>query len=186
MKKTCNFLFIWLIFLSSSFEVFADDDRAKRIIRNSEVIGILKTTPVSVWSYGMERFDDDLSGLQDFIFDKLKEKDESVLVQAFDTWTVENGPSILIRGTVVKYNGRANRSAALANELCEKMLDALSRIPGTFLDDDNDYFRYLWNNSDISPRYQPLTTADIHNLITLKARIGHSGTDELLSCSRRF
>lgn len=163
-----------------------------RADENWKTNSILNGTPVSVMSYGIKRLDETLNdlGSNDWYFKHFKQDGEIGILQAFNTIKlIEDtySPVIMIRATIFKTLGRSDRSKASAKVLCQELLDQTSRTIGIYIDEDNDYFSGLWSNSEFFTEYSATIDLDrIQSMIFLKARVGHSGSDDLLSCERYY
>jgi hypothetical protein len=168
------------------------DTLQNRADENWRTESILSGTPISVMSYGIKRLDEDLSDLasNEWYFKQFKQDGEIGLLQAFNSVKIIEdtvSPVILIRATIWKPGKRSNRSKASAEDLCQKLLDQTSQTVGIFVDDDNDYFFGLWSNPEFFADYLNLVDLDsIQSMIYLKARVGHSGSDDMLSCERYY
>ena len=163
-------------------------EETSRGTKNTATLQILRSTPVSVMSYGIERLDDDLRDVQKMLFKDFKQDNEYVLLQAFDTYVMEPefSPVIMIRTTLASIQGDINRSKYRAEELCAKMLENIAVTVGIYLDDNNNYFNDLWESDVTSTDYKKIDVSDIQNLVFLKARIKHSGSKEFISCGRFY
>jgi hypothetical protein len=159
---------------------------------NLKTFEILKRTPVSILSYGISRLDERLRdlGSNDWYFDNLKQEKEYGLLQAFVSFVVEEGdvsPVIMVRATLVARNGRPSRSKASAEVLCQKLLVHTADTAKIYLDEDNDFFSGLWLEKEVFPDYNKSVDHDsIQSMIYLKARVGHAGSDDFISCGRFF
>ena len=164
------------------------EEKETRGIKNFANFKILRGTPVSIMSYGIQRLNEDLRGNEEWYFDGMKQDNEHGLLQAFDTfiWEPEPSPVIMIRGTIYAPGSTSNRSKAKAEELCQDLLDKMAQTVGIYLDDDNSYFNGLWSNELTAIEYKRINHNDIQNMVYLKGRIGYSGSEELSVCERFF
>ena len=168
------------------------DTLQNRADENWKTNSILIGTPVNIMSYGIQRLNEDLRGLasNEWYYKKLKQDDEIGLLQAFTSIQVIEdtlSPVIMIRATITSLGEGSNRSKATATDLCQELLDHTSQTVNNYIDDDNDYFSGLWSNPGFFTDYRDLVDLDkIQSMIYLKARVGHSGSDDLLSCTRYY
>ena len=168
------------------------DTLQHRADENWKTNSILTGTPVSIMSYGIKRLDDAFNDMasNEWYYKKFKQDGEIGLLQAFNTVTlIEDtvSPVIMIRATIFKPGGRSNRSKANAKDLCQELLDHTSQTVNIYIHDDNDYFSGLWSNPEFFTNYRDLIDLDsIQSMIYLKGRVGHSGSDDLLSCERYY
>lgn len=152
---------------------------------------ILEGTPVSILSYGISRLDDRLRDLasKDWYYRDSKQDDEIGLLQAFTSHQELDGqlaPVIMIRSTIYKASGRSNRSKASAEQLCQKLLDQIARTASIYIGEDNDFFSNLWRSSEYFEDYNSVNIDRIQSMIYLRARVSHSGSDDLISCDRPY
>ena len=163
-------------------------EEGSRMLKNVSTYKILRSTPVSIMSYGIERLDDSLRDSQDIYFKNFKQDNEFPLLQAFVTEVYEPifSPVIMIRATLANFDGEINRSIFRAEELCQNMLESLAGTVNIYLDEDNNYFNSLWRSDVTGVEYKQIDHTDIQNMVFLKAKIKHSGSDEYISCSRFF